>query len=100
MSLYSLFMIVKWKNSIISILLIRLHLLDTHANPTVICKLIKINENAITQGIKICKNVPGRLESFSVKTGAKVIIDYAHTPDAYVKILGTLKSVLKEKNNL
>ena len=62
--------------------------------------LLKISENAITQGIKICKNIPGRLESFLVKTGAKVIIDYAHTPDAYNKILSTLKSVLTEKNNL
>jgi len=62
--------------------------------------LLKISENAITQGIKICKNIPGRLESFLVKTGAKVIIDYAHTPDAYNKILSTLKSVLTEQNNL
>ena len=61
---------------------------------------LRINENAITQGIKICKNVPGRLESFLVKTGAKVIIDYAHTPDAYDKILSTLKSVLTKENNL
>ena len=61
---------------------------------------LKISENAITQGIKTCKNVPGRLESFLVKTGAKVIIDYAHTPDAYDKILSTLKSILTKKNNL
>ena len=61
---------------------------------------LKISENAITQGIKTCKNVPGRLESFLVKTGAKVIIDYAHTPDAYDKILSTLKSVLTKENNL
>ena len=61
---------------------------------------MKINENAITEGIKNCIKVPGRLESFSVKTGAKVIIDYAHTPDAYDKILSTLKSLLTEKNNL
>ena len=61
---------------------------------------LKISENAITQGIKTCKNVPGRLESFLVKTGAKVVIDYAHTPDAYDKILSTLKSVLTKENNL
>ena len=61
---------------------------------------LKISENAITQGIKSCNNVPGRLESLLVKTGAKVIIDYAHTPDAYDKILGTLKSVVTKENNL
>ena len=61
---------------------------------------LKISENAIAQGIKACKNVPGRLEAFLVKTGAKVIIDYAHTPDAYDKILSTLRSVLNKENNL
>ena len=61
---------------------------------------LKISKNAIIEGIKTCKNIPGRLELFPVKTGAKVIIDYAHTPDAYDKILSTLKSILKEKNNL
>ena len=61
---------------------------------------LKINENAIIEGIKNCRKVPGRLESFLIKTGAKVIIDYAHTPDAYDKILSTLKNILKEKNNL
>lgn len=40
------------------------------------------------------------MESFLVKTGAKVVIDYAHTPDAYDKILSTLKSVLTKENNL
>ena len=61
---------------------------------------LKINKNAIVNGIKNCKKVPGRLESFLIKTGAKVIIDYAHTPDAYDNILGTLKNILEEKNNL
>ena len=61
---------------------------------------LKINKNSIVNGIKNCKKVPGRLESFLIKTGAKVIIDYAHTPDAYDNILSTLRNILDEKNNL
>ena len=33
------------------------------------------------------------MESFPLANGAKAIIDYAHTPDAYEKVLGTLKEV-------
>ena len=37
---------------------------------------------------------------FELVTGAKAIIDYAHTPDAYEKVLGTLRDLLNKKNNL
>ena len=61
---------------------------------------LKISKNAIEIGIKNCKNIPGRLEVYKLKSGAKAVIDYAHTPDAYKKILSTLKNVLKEQNKL
>jgi len=61
---------------------------------------LKIPKTAIENGIKKCKNIPGRLEIYKLKSGAKVVIDYAHTPDAYRKILSTLKNVLEEKNKL
>ena len=61
---------------------------------------LKIPKTAIEIGIKKCKNIPGRLEVYKLKSGAKAVIDYAHTPDAYKKILSTLKSVLKEENKL
>jgi UDP-N-acetylmuramoyl-L-alanyl-D-glutamate--2,6-diaminopimelate ligase len=52
-----------------------------------------IEKEMIEDGIKKCSAIPGRMESFPLANGAKAIIDYAHTPDAYEKVLGTLKEV-------
>ena len=59
-----------------------------------------LEKEKITQGINKYTCVPGRLEMFELATGAKAIIDYAHTPDAYEKVLGTLRDLLNKKNNL
>ena len=48
---------------------------------------LRINRNIIEKGIEKCQTVPGRMEIFKIKTGANIIIDYAHTPDAYEKVL-------------
>ncbi|MBT3849289.1 MAG: UDP-N-acetylmuramoyl-L-alanyl-D-glutamate--2,6-diaminopimelate ligase [Candidatus Marinimicrobia bacterium] len=52
-----------------------------------------IEKEMIEDGIKKCSAIPGRMESFPLANGAKAIMDYAHTPDAYEKVLGTLKEV-------
>ena len=62
-------------------------------------EVLNISNKAITRGIKNCKNVPGRLEVFKLKNGAKAVIDYAHTPDAYDKVLKTLNGHLNEEVN-
>jgi len=59
-----------------------------------------INKNNISNGINNCGQIPGRLEIFKLSKGCKVIIDYAHTPDAYEKVLGTLRGLLENKNKL
>jgi UDP-N-acetylmuramoyl-L-alanyl-D-glutamate--2,6-diaminopimelate ligase len=61
---------------------------------------LKIPKTSIESGIKKCKKIPGRLEVYKLKSGAKAVIDYAHTPDAYKKILKTLKTILKDGNKL
>ena len=61
---------------------------------------LNISSKAITKGIKNCKNIPGRLELFKLRNGAKAVIDYAHTPDAYDKVLKTLKGSLNKVNKL
>ena len=61
---------------------------------------LNISSEAISKGIKKCKNIPGRLEVFNLKNGAKAVIDYAHTPDAYDKVLKVLKDSLSEVNKL
>lgn len=40
-----------------------------------------------------CKNIPGRLETFSANNFPTVAVDYAHTPDALEQVLSTVKSV-------
>ena len=58
------------------------------------------NKKDIENGIKNCNSIPGRMESYCLSSGAIVIIDYAHTPDAYLKILSTIKSNLSDSGNL
>ncbi len=49
--------------------------------------------DAIRQGIADVVTVPGRLERISSAAPGMVLIDYAHTPDAYSKVLGTLRDL-------
>ncbi len=56
-------------------------------------QVIGIRKEDIEQGISNCSSVPGRMESFILSTGANVIIDYAHTPDAYEKSLNAIKNI-------
>ena len=53
----------------------------------------------IQKGIEACSLVPGRMEPFITKKGVNVLIDYAHTPDAYEKVLKTV-SELKNKGEI
>ena len=53
-----------------------------------------ICKNDIIQSIKYFNNIPGRLEKYNYKSNT-IIIDYAHTPDAFSNIF---KSVFELKN--
>ena len=59
-----------------------------------------IAKSDIINGIKVCKNVPGRMESFITHLGGLVIIDYAHTPDAYEKVLSTIRELSTENSKI
>ena len=59
-----------------------------------------LGSQAIADGINSCPSIPGRLEIFKLSNGAKVVIDYAHTPDAYEKVLGTLKELINKNNKI
>lgn len=54
----------------------------------------------IINGIATCNNVPGRMETFRSKRNGLVIIDYAHTPDAYDKVLGTIRGLTTENSKI
>jgi UDP-N-acetylmuramoyl-L-alanyl-D-glutamate--2,6-diaminopimelate ligase len=47
--------------------------------------------DAIAQGIRRLRSVPGRLEKVANDLGITVLVDYAHTPDALDKVLGALR---------
>ncbi|SVA39925.1 uncharacterized protein METZ01_LOCUS92779, partial [marine metagenome] len=55
-----------------------------------------LTQEAIKNGLKQCTSIPGRMESFALRSGATALIDYAHTPDAYDKVLSTIKDMVVE----
>ncbi len=61
---------------------------------------LKIKKEKIELGIQSCHTIPGRMESFDLKSGARAIIDYAHTPDAYQKVLIMLKKTATKKSRI
>ncbi|MEC7871546.1 MAG: UDP-N-acetylmuramoyl-L-alanyl-D-glutamate--2,6-diaminopimelate ligase, partial [Candidatus Neomarinimicrobiota bacterium] len=48
---------------------------------------LNIDTKVIQKGIEEIKFVEGRMELFKTKDKKNIVIDYAHTPDAYVKVL-------------
>lgn len=50
--------------------------------------------------VKMSELVPvnGRFESIRSPKGFSAIIDYAHTPDALINVLGTIREILETKN--
>ncbi len=59
-----------------------------------------IASDFIIKGIAECATVPGRMERFPLRKGVTVIIDYAHTPDAYEKVLATVSGLKKPQNKI
>ena len=54
-----------------------------------------ICSSSIENGVKNCTHIPGRMEYFQKPNCGTIIIDYAHTPDAYEKVFSTVKSLIK-----
>ena len=52
---------------------------------------------AIKQGLEAVKNVPGRVELLDTGTPYRVILDYAHSPDALENILTTIRQTTKKR---
>ena len=52
----------------------------------------------IEAGLEALDNVPGRMEVINhKKKGIKLVVDYAHTPDALENVLQTLKSTARKR---
>ena len=41
--------------------------------------------------------MPGRMEIISNPNSKNIIVDYAHSPDAYEKIFSTIKNITNKK---
>lgn len=52
-----------------------------------------VSVSTIKKGLLSIKKIPGRLETIRSPKGFTVVIDYAHTPDALLKVLSTLKEL-------
>lgn len=52
---------------------------------------LNIGLDMVAEGIKRLETVPGRLELVKNKRGLTIAVDYAHTPDALLKALETLR---------
>ncbi len=59
-------------------------------------KAVGISEDAMRKAIATVR-VPGRFEKVWNRDGKHVIVDYAHTPDALERVLGTARSLCRGK---
>lgn len=56
-----------------------------------------ITPEQLSEALKKKIRVPGRLESFQLPGGGNVFVDYAHTDDALVNVLKTLRTITPGK---
>ena len=52
-----------------------------------------IEPEAVAEGVRRCPGAPGRLEAVAGPQGVKVLVDYAHKPDALEAVLGALRAL-------
>lgn len=62
-----------------------------------VCDKLNIDKDAIKRGLVNVKNVPGRIELLETDTPYRVILDYAHSPDALSNILTTIRQTAKAR---
>ena len=59
-----------------------------------------IDPHNIQTGIAALSSVPGRLERIASSTPGMVFIDYAHTPDAYSKLLDAIRQLAPKESEI
>ena len=61
---------------------------------------IKIREDIIEKTLSTVSLPPGRLEQINMGQNFLVFVDYAHTPDAFSKVLVALKEIAEKRNGM
>ncbi|MDH5718421.1 MAG: UDP-N-acetylmuramoyl-L-alanyl-D-glutamate--2,6-diaminopimelate ligase [Spirochaetia bacterium] len=59
--------------------------------------LLGFDSRLILKKIELLPAVPGRMDIIHAKNGRKIIVDYAHTPDALMNVLLTIKELTPRK---
>jgi len=54
-----------------------------------------LDGESVRRGILDMERVPGRMEGFFSKSGIRVVVDYAHTPDALANVLDAVRGFTK-----
>ncbi len=57
------------------------------------CVLLKIDDDIIYKTLSNVPKINGRMNTYTLKTDAKAVIDYAHTPDGLEKVIKELNSI-------
>ncbi len=65
-----------------------------------IAQELEVDDEIIAEAINNFPDVPGRLEELKIGQPFKIIVDFAHTPNALDKVLGYLKNQLKNSGRL
>ncbi len=64
------------------------------------CRALGIDEEVIAAGLAALPVVPGRFETFSLPSGATVVVDYAHTPDALEQVLAASRDLAGDRGRV
>lgn len=59
-----------------------------------------IDGKSISNGLSRLQCVEGRMETITLRNGGIAVIDYAHTPDAYEKVLSTIREIIPHGKNI
>ncbi|MGI6173769.1 MAG: UDP-N-acetylmuramoyl-L-alanyl-D-glutamate--2,6-diaminopimelate ligase [Christensenellales bacterium] len=62
-----------------------------------ICDVLGVSGEDIAKGLASIASVPGRIELLDTDTNYRVILDYAHSPDALENILATVRQTAKAR---
>ncbi len=61
------------------------------------CKMLGVDDNSIITALQNMKGVDGRFMVYTMPNNRKIIIDFAHTPDGFDKVLSLIKNLRRGK---